>query len=89
MLSESPVAVVEQAVASQLLPFVGQHGTVQQFRLSLLGIVISQLRINMILFTINIRRSDDIGYLGRSIVTERIGSQYELRIHQLDFVIEH
>ena len=88
-LPYSFVSVVEQAIASQVLSSISQHRTVQQLRLSLLRIVIAQFGIDMIFLTINIRRTNNIGNLSSRIITQSVRCQHKLRIHQLDFVIEH
>ena len=53
-LAVSQYAVVEKAVAGQFLAVVGQHGTVEQFRLLSSGVVLATFGIDMVLVAHNI-----------------------------------
>ena len=88
-LAKAPRTVVKQAVAHQFALSVGQDGALQENGLSAGGVVIAQLRIDMVLVTYNVRRAHDVGNLGLRIVAQGIGCQDKLRIDQPHIIIEH
>ena len=81
--------VIEQTVTNQLLSLIRQDRTVQQFSLFAECIIEASLRIDVIIVTHDIRRTENGSNLGKGIILQCIRCQDKLGIHQFHIMIEY